>query len=146
MLFYLLSYQRQIVSLDEEADNPAFTENWEKSGRVEQRASMISYIRCPFCIFTSHSTKIWKSKPVSDKLQYFSQNSSLYSGNIRVKHFFSPIKLPAVMSFSPNRIKSSDDGFLNLTFFTCHPNCDADDVTGVIVPHKGTQCLIMSAV
>lgn len=25
--FYLLSFQRQIVSLDEEADNPAFTEN-----------------------------------------------------------------------------------------------------------------------
>lgn len=143
--FICLSYQRQIVSLDEEADNPAFTENWEKSGRVERRASMISYLRRPFCIFIPHSTKIWKSKPESDKLQYSSQKykrstveTSEWNVFFRLHFFFSPTKLTVVISLSPSRIKSSDDGFLNLTFFSCHPNCDADDVTGVIVPHKGT--------
>ena len=66
--FLFVVLQRQVVSLDEEADNPAFTENWKKLARVERRASVISYLGRP-CIFTSHSTKIWKSKPVSDKLK-----------------------------------------------------------------------------
>lgn len=75
--FYLLSYQRQIVNLDEEADNPAFTENWETLDWVEQRASTISYLRHCFCTFVSYRTKIGKSKPVSDKLQCSSQKCKL---------------------------------------------------------------------
>ena len=59
--FYSPSYQRQVVSLDEEADNPAFTENWCLQGRVERRASMISYLGRPF-VFIPHTAQRYGSQ------------------------------------------------------------------------------------
>lgn len=53
-LCYFLSYQRQIVSLEEEADNPTFSENWKTSGEVESKQLPLK----SYSIFTSHSTKM----------------------------------------------------------------------------------------
>lgn len=88
--FYLLSYQRQVVSLDEEADNPAFTENWKKLSGEKSLSDKLPWTSAYF-FFTSHSTKIWKSKPISDKLKplYPHRRTSSAVEKTRVKHFCS---------------------------------------------------------
>lgn len=54
--FVFPPYQRQMVSSNEEADNPTFTENWEMSGQVERSASTLSYLRRPF-VFLPHKAQ-----------------------------------------------------------------------------------------
>lgn len=133
--FYLPSHQRQVVSLDEEADNPAFTENWWPRGRVERRASMISYLGRPF-VFIPHTAQRYGSQSqYGTSLNHYilTDKQALYSEKTRVKQFSGRMFfLTDDSSSGPHQIKPNhrtmDSSFL-ISFF-CYPKCDAEDTTG----------------
>lgn len=120
--FYLPSYQRQVVSLDEEADNPAFTENWWLRSRVERRASMISYLGRPIVFIPHTAQRCGSQSQYGTSLNHYilTDKQALYSEKTRVKHLSSRMFFDRwqFLWSSPDQTKSSDDGFLILLFFS----------------------------
>lgn len=119
-------FQRQVVSLDEEADNPAFTENWTMlvNWRKEpwRWATLIF-----FCIFTSLSTKIWNSKPVSGKLEPLYPHRWISA--LQWKNQGETFDSGCTSFYSVHQIISRWIPQYKVIFLTCYRNCDPEDIT-----------------